>query len=289
MVARQLISDEVPMRNSVLVFGSIFSCGLAVMAFGSCESFGGRSQDLTTTSANVSVATNGSRIPTSPTPPSNIETRAGLIPQPKQRDGLCGSGFVDIPAEFKGVFSHYEVSQKDKRDVGIDRVYKLKNEVKFHAFTFPLENKSGSADRDDQLCEDAMPRPEETKFASRKVNELFGKFISALIFNEHEVTSAASALSEVPADQRIPIKVELCLDIECGTEDPTVKNSPFDLSNNADIGTARQYSTGMLLNSVRGELRRVKNADSQERELVDTEINRIIDKAFNIGIFGGHR
>ncbi len=267
------------MRNTVKVFGLILCCGLAVLAFDSFHLFDGFSQTITKTSANVSVITNGSGIPKASTPPISIETRGGGMPQPKQRDGLCGSGFVEIPTEFKQLFSRYEETLKDKPD-GIKEFYKLKNEVKFYGFTFSAESVSDS-DEGDSLCNQVKPKPEEIKFVSGEVNDLLVKFISAFLFNENQVLMAKNRISGVADNEKDSNKLELCQDVECGTENLDGEKKSFDLVN---TGYARQFSTSMLLTNVRNEIRRVKLANSQERELVDSEVNRIIDEAFKVAI-----
>jgi hypothetical protein len=275
------MSGKICMRNIIKFVVLIFSCGLTVWAFDSFHLLDSFSQTNTKPVANVSVVSNGSAISTASTPPVSTETRGSLIPKEKERDGLCGSGFVEIPQEFQEDFLRYEATLKSSSDESTAS-YKLTNEVKFYGFTFPSEKLDLN---DDYLeCEGTTPKPEEIKFTGKKVNDLLAKYISAVIFNENEIIKAKSKIAGVAENERSLSKVELCLDIECGTENPQGEKTSFNIKNMADINYAKTFSHSQLFIDALNEIEKVKNTDGKTPELVDTEIHQIIRVARRMAV-----
>ena len=270
------------MKNASRYIILSLSCVLIGLVCSSLDLFNSFSQvnnvSNTSTVSNGSITSNGSVISNTPMQSNGSETSGGLLPKKPERTGGCGSGFKEIPVELKKV---YLEQTKDLKDNGESSKlsYPLRNEVNFYGFTYPFDNRSGLKN-DEKECTGKPPKPEGIKFVDPRVNNLIRMYISTVIYNETQAIASKHKIIDSVTVNRI----ELCLDIECGTNNSKVEKKSFDFVNVADVEYARIYSDTLLSINALDEILSISQSSNENQELVDSEINQLLTVARKVAI-----
>jgi hypothetical protein len=209
---------------------------------------------------------------------NSIETKAGIISRKTEREGICSSGFREIPIELRRVYDE-QTKQVENNVNSSDWVYKLRFEVGFYGFTYPFRD-TENLKRDETQCTDQPLEPEKINFVSPRINKSVKKYMSALIYNETQINATLRKMSERPD---AIYKVYLCLDIECGTENPKAEKQSFDILVNGDLVYAKSYSSTQIYGSVLNDLRSMTQSD-ESQHLTDSEIKQILFIAGKIAL-----
>lgn len=118
------------------------------------------------------------------------------------------------------------------------------------------------------------------KFVNPQVNEAVKKYISTMIYNETQINIAKDKISE---NLNFTNKIDLCLDIECGTENPNGKKQSFDILTDKDLIYASSYSDTQIYVDTLNAIRSISQSDELQY-LTDSEISQIMSIAGRIAL-----
>lgn len=179
-------------------------------------------------------------------------------------DFRCGGGFVGLPPELEAEFAGQSSIRAGNASADSER---LTHDVMFRGFFLTLQSVGPKSEKRPgfSTCpESAVTWPNEVQFVPDDINWLLRSYISAVISNESTLYETATKnLSEV----------RLCTQIACGATASQSNQTPFAISNSADLTYARIYTDSVLQLDLMSKLDQI--AKTNERSLVLDEQIRV--------------